>query len=104
MPISTMPLLSTTTINTPTSVCSTLPCPPESAVPPTTTAVTVANRGPWPISELPSPSWGRGRPRGTPPPQSVEGAGDGEGGDAHPVDRDAGECGHLLAPAQRVHV
>src|SRR5262249_1634151 len=48
MPISTMPLRSTATIITPTRVCSTPPSPPDSAVPPTTTAVTVMNSLPCP--------------------------------------------------------
>src|SRR5436189_3611398 len=52
-PISTMPFDSTTTMSTPTSVCSTPPCPPESEVPPTTTAVTVVNSRPLPSCALP---------------------------------------------------
>ena len=57
IPISTMPLVSTTTISTPITELSTDPTPPESAVPPTTTAVMVVNSRPWPSSACPWPSW-----------------------------------------------
>jgi len=50
MPINTMPLVKTTTIRTPITEFKTEPTPPESAVPPTTTAVMVVNRRPWLIS------------------------------------------------------
>src|ERR1700726_3434766 len=56
MPSSTIPLPKTAMIRTPIRVLRTPPSPPVSAVPPTTTAVTVENSLPLPINALPRPS------------------------------------------------
>ena len=48
---------------------------------------------------MPRPSWPRQDAA-----EGIEDAGDGEGGDLHPRDRDAGERRQLLAAAERIDV
>ncbi|MOA35602.1 hypothetical protein D3C78_1570680 [compost metagenome] len=51
-----MPLLTTTTISTPSKVLKGLPFPPARDAPPTTIAVIAVNSWPWTISAWPWPN------------------------------------------------